>query len=250
MRVERIVLLAIGGAGAAGALSFALAACSSSSSGGGSPGPLDDGGDAANADLDAGGDGGSCVPSESLDAGAVAAGFTAVQTRKCGFCHQDADAGTGVLLSGRDSPVRGAYGSNLTPDPATGLGCWTDSQIATAIVSGTDRNGNALCVMPTYGAVDGGIQTGSTELDDIVQYLRSIPPVSHAVQATDCAALAGSDGGASDAGDASAQPTTDAATDAGGEADGAGGDGGVVDGASEAAVDAGEPASDATPDGP
>src|SRR5690349_17358035 len=44
---------------------------------------------------------------------------------------------------------------NITPDPETGIGKWTDGEIARAIREGVDRDGNALFLMPfsTYSAL-------------------------------------------------------------------------------------------------
>jgi hypothetical protein len=40
-----------------------------------------------------------------------------------------------------DEPPFKAYAANITPDPDTGIGKWTDAQIAKAIRDGVDRDG-------------------------------------------------------------------------------------------------------------
>jgi hypothetical protein len=98
---------------------------------------------------------------------------------KCSSCH-------GADLSGSDSPVGGslAYAGNLTPDPTTGLGNWSDDEILGAIV--LSDAGDACAVMPLY-------PLDETESSELLVYLRSLPPVVHDIPASDCAGPAPSD---------------------------------------------------------
>lgn len=67
---------------------------------------------------------------------------------------------------------------NLTPDKATGLGNWTNKDIASLIRTGVGRHGRvALPVMP-WPAFS---RLGDKDLAAIVAYLRSLPPVTHRV---------------------------------------------------------------------
>lgn len=69
-------------------------------------------------------------------------------------------------------------GPNLTPDKKTGLGSWTDEQIATALTTGKTPTGRILApVMPWHAYAS---LTKSDALA-IVDYLKSLPPVSHQV---------------------------------------------------------------------
>jgi hypothetical protein len=152
--VSRAALLA--------AVALALAGCSR------------DSGSNANESGDAGEE-----ASLSADAGAVA-----VQERQCGQCHQSSDSRDG-LLSGQDTPVPGttAFGSNLTPDPDTGMDAWDADTIAAAILEGTTDQGRALCPqMPRYA--DAGM--GAVEAFDIALYLQGLVPVRHPVPASEC----------------------------------------------------------------
>jgi mono/diheme cytochrome c family protein len=70
------------------------------------------------------------------------------------------------------------YPPNLTPDPETGLGRWSDAEIARAIRQGQSRDGRPLVPImpwPSYSVL--------TEADAraLVAYLRSLAPVRHAV---------------------------------------------------------------------
>jgi len=63
------------------------------------------------------------------------------------------------------------YSPNLTSDVATGLGGWSDAQIARAIRYGIDRDGRALIYMIGVGPMD------DRDLRAIVSYLRILQPV-------------------------------------------------------------------------
>jgi len=110
------------------------------------------------------------------------AGQALVARYQCAGCH-------GADLSGSDWPNPGtfAYASNLTPDPDSGLGGWTDDQIAAAIGDGIDDTGAPLCsVMPRF-------LLSAAQVAGLVAYLRSVPAVVHDVPASDCTAMPGSD---------------------------------------------------------
>jgi mono/diheme cytochrome c family protein len=86
-------------------------------------------------------------------------------------------------LSGSDVgftiPGFGAFiGRNLTPDEDTGLGNWTDEQIITAFTKGVRPDGRQLApIMPWQ-------ELAALSPDDakaIVAYLRTLPPVKHAI---------------------------------------------------------------------
>jgi hypothetical protein len=145
-------------------------------------------------------DRGSAGPS---DAGAADVGFDspiqqgslAVASYQCGECHQSPDPNDGVL-SGQTAPVPGthAYGSNLTPDPDTGMDAWEAGTIAAAILQSLDEDGGALCpAMPAF--VDAGMQPDVALA--IARYLQSLTPVWRPVPRSTCgpAASAGDGGG-------------------------------------------------------
>jgi mono/diheme cytochrome c family protein len=62
---------------------------------------------------------------------------------------------------------------NLTPDVETGLGGWSDAEIARAIREGIDRDGNALEVMPAFNYH----VMSDADIAAVIAYLRSLPPV-------------------------------------------------------------------------
>jgi Cytochrome c len=134
-----------------------------SGSEGGAGGRPSEGGHAG---VSAGGDDGSAGSSGSggsggepeLVPGDKARGYQLVIGNNCYRCH------------GSDLSGQGFY-RNITPDLGTGVGTWTDPQLALAIVGGINREGELLCAsMPVYsGLTEQGVL-------DMVAFLRSIPP--------------------------------------------------------------------------
>jgi mono/diheme cytochrome c family protein len=103
-------------------------------------------------------------------------GKALVASLACASCH-------GGDLSGSESPIgkSGAYAANLTPDPNTGLGNWTDDDVARAIQTGVDDGDAQLCnVMPRFGTL------GGDQITAIVAYLRSLPPIVHDLPESEC----------------------------------------------------------------
>ena len=81
------------------------------------------------------------------------------------------------------SPLQSArpgvfYPPNITPDEETGIGEWSDTQIANAVRSGVGRHGSRRIVtMPWQGYA----KMTNDDVDAIVMYLRSIKPIKHQV---------------------------------------------------------------------
>jgi mono/diheme cytochrome c family protein len=63
---------------------------------------------------------------------------------------------------------------NITPDPETGLGNWTDDQIARAIREGVSRDGRALFPIMPYMEF---AEMDDEDVASVVVYLRTIPAV-------------------------------------------------------------------------
>jgi mono/diheme cytochrome c family protein len=71
-----------------------------------------------------------------------------------------------------------SYSANLTPDPGTGLGNWTDGEIVASIYGARRGGGRVRPPMPTQHYAQ-GIAEG--DLRAIIAYLRSLPPVRNEV---------------------------------------------------------------------
>jgi len=94
----------------------------------------------------------------------------------CG-CHTEPKKEAAALNAGGrryDGPFGTVYSTNITPDPETGVGKWTDEQIITAIRSGRRPNGERLIPAHPYPTFNGMAQE---DLSALVLYLRSVPPV-------------------------------------------------------------------------
>jgi mono/diheme cytochrome c family protein len=135
------------------------------------------------------------LATQSLDVGAAARGGAAEVARghylatimDCAGCH------TPGALAGQPDPDRRLAGSaigfalpgggivypkNLTPDLETGLGRWTEEEVARAVRQGQSRDGRVLIPVmpwPSYSVL--------TEADAraIAVYLKSVPPVRFVV---------------------------------------------------------------------
>lgn len=101
----------------------------------------------------------------------------------CGHCHSaDPRNADGPLSGGREfrnwrlGTIRA---SNLTPDPETGLGRWTDAEIVRAIRSGEDRQGHTLAPVMPYAWFRGMSERDALA---IARYLRTLPPVRNEVR--------------------------------------------------------------------
>ena len=69
-------------------------------------------------------------------------------------------------------------GPNLTPDKETGLGGWTDAQVATALTTGVRPDGRILAPIMPWRAF---ANLTKPDVLAIVAYLRSLPSVQHKV---------------------------------------------------------------------
>ncbi len=70
---------------------------------------------------------------------------------------------------------------NITPDRATGIGSWTDAEIARAIGDGVAKGGRLLFSLMPYASFHA---LTTEDLKSIVVYLRSLKPVHHALPTT------------------------------------------------------------------
>lgn len=103
----------------------------------------------------------------------------------CGNCHTPQGPNgpvTDRALSGGPPIEEGklftAMPSNITPDPETGIGKWTDAQIAVAIREGRRPDGRLIGPPMPFGQYRG---IADSDLDAVVAYLRTVPAVKNAV---------------------------------------------------------------------
>lgn len=73
-----------------------------------------------------------------------------------------------------DGPFGTVYSSNLTSDPETGLGRWTDEQVIAAIRLGRRPDGSRIVPVHPYPTFNG---LAEEDLRGLVAYLRTLPPI-------------------------------------------------------------------------
>jgi mono/diheme cytochrome c family protein len=104
----------------------------------------------------------------------------------CGNCHSPRGPG-GVINAARawsggpqewDTPAFKVKGANITPDPETGIGKWTQAQLKAALIEGKRPDGVQLAPIMPYGFYK--VFTPG-DIDAVVTYLRSVPPVRNEV---------------------------------------------------------------------
>ena len=110
----------------------------------------------------------------------------------CMMCHSplavkpdgDLMIPAGMEFTGRsfaDEGVPFVTAPNLTSDPDTGIGTWTDDQIARAIREGISHDGRALFPIMPYQHFR---EMADEDLASVVVFLRSLKPVRHELPKT------------------------------------------------------------------
>ena len=94
----------------------------------------------------------------------------------CALCHTN-DGSGGFKVSWK--PFGTLWSRNLTSDRDTGLGAWTDAQIARAIRSGVSRNGHALHWQGMTWDQLSNLE--EEDLRAIIAYVRLLSPINRAV---------------------------------------------------------------------
>jgi len=89
--------------------------------------------------------------------------------------------GSGEILPFSGLPGR-VVAPNLTPDPETGAGNWTDDQLARAIREGVGHDGRALFPMMPYTHYR---EMSDEDVASVVVYLRSLPAVRRELPKTE-----------------------------------------------------------------
>lgn len=131
---------------------------------------------------------GACIAPAQADDLLVRGDYLMNGVVACANCHAARDDKGNVLsnlgLSGGmvfEAPVFKTYASNITPDRKTGIGNWTDAQLARAIREGIRPDGSLIgppMPVPFYRNLS------DRDLKAIITYLRSQPAVEHAVPAS------------------------------------------------------------------
>jgi mono/diheme cytochrome c family protein len=123
----------------------------------------------------------------------LARGRYLANTVGCIYCHSEHDwkapgappieakLGGGQVFPEKDLPGV-VIAPNLTPDPETGAGTWSDDQFARAIREGIAHDGGTLFPLMPYQHYRA---MSDEDLASIVVYLRSLPPVRNPLPKTE-----------------------------------------------------------------
>lgn len=79
-----------------------------------------------------------------FDPGAIAKGAQLAAAGNCAVCHTQPGAKPYAGGFPVETPFGVVYGSNITPDPETGIGAWPEAAFRRAMRAGVDRKGNHL----------------------------------------------------------------------------------------------------------
>jgi mono/diheme cytochrome c family protein len=126
--------------------------------------------------------------------GIVLAGFAAVgsaaslvergayiaRAADCVSCHTAAGGSDYAGGNALKTPFGTIYGPNITPDPASGIGTWTQQEFARALRRGVRKDGAFLYPAMPYTNFS---KITDADLDALWAYLRSVPAVAHPVPA-------------------------------------------------------------------
>ena len=99
----------------------------------------------------------------------------------CAACHTLPGSGH-EYAGGRaiETPFGSLLAPNITPDPVTGIGAWTDDEFVNALTKGTGRNGTHLYPAMPYASYT---KMGRDDVLAIRAYLNTVPAVQNAVKA-------------------------------------------------------------------
>lgn len=129
---------------------------------------------------------GFAAPGRAQDAPLLERGRYLVEvTAACGNCHTP--KGPGGNIPGRDlaggftidAPPFRAVASNITPDAETGIGRWTDAQLARAIREGIRPDGSLIGPPMPFEFYR---HLSDRDLAAMVAYLRTVPPIRNQVE--------------------------------------------------------------------
>jgi mono/diheme cytochrome c family protein len=116
-------------------------------------------------------------PDRPATPSSIARGAYLARVGNCAACHTE--RGGLAFAGGRaiDTPFGTVYASNLTPDPATGIGRWSRDEFWRALHNGRSRDGRLL--YPAFPYTNYTL-VSLEDANAIFDFLRSLPPVARA----------------------------------------------------------------------
>jgi len=122
--------------------------------------------------------------------------YLAIHVSPCLDCHSKRDFSkfSGPIVPGTEGmggevfdqahlgiPIPGTiYAKNITPDPETGIGTWTDDEIMRAMTQGISKNGDTLFPLMPYVHFN---HLAKDDLLSIIAYIRTLKPIKNKVPA-------------------------------------------------------------------
>ncbi len=126
----------------------------------------------------------AAVPAAALPPHApdVANGRTMFDVGGCASCHAtpaDEPEKVDRTKLGGGLPLKSPFGTfyvpNISPDPADGIGAWSEADFVTALMKGTSRRGRHLFPAFPYTSYE---HMTLADARDLFAYLKTLPPVS------------------------------------------------------------------------
>jgi mono/diheme cytochrome c family protein len=116
------------------------------------------------------------APAMAADDAAIARGDYLFAAGDCAACHTDKKASEPPLSGGRalTTPFGTFYGPNITPDPDTGIGHWSEADFHRAMREGRDDEGRYMFPVFPFTSFTG---MADQDIADLYAYLMSQPPV-------------------------------------------------------------------------
>lgn len=129
---------------------------------------------------------------DSLKAAVTRGEYLALHVTPCMDCHSKRDFTkyAGPIIPGTegmggevfDQKLAGipgvVYAKNITPDPETGIGTWTDDDIIKAMTQGINKKGDTLFPLMPYAHFN---HMAKEDLLDIIAYLHTLKPIKNKV---------------------------------------------------------------------
>ena len=110
----------------------------------------------------------------SFSAGSVRRGEVLAAEAHCISCHTGRDGQPFAGGYGVNTPFGVIFGTNITPDPKTGIGDWSREAFRRALREGVSRDGSHLFAAFPYPAYT---KLSDADVDDLYAYMMTRPPV-------------------------------------------------------------------------
>lgn len=113
----------------------------------------------------------------AADPAAVARGAYVSAQADCAACHTTPGGAPFAGGYGLQTPFGVIYSTNITPDPQTGIGRWTERDFFRAVRHGQRKDGQRLYPAMPYNAY---VKISDADLHDLWAYMRTVQPVQQA----------------------------------------------------------------------